>query len=95
MLASLRSDRWTTSPEQVDGLTGIRTQFRRVESWRARLRVRWFLHTFRVVLSPAPIATFPAPASSNPACGFPALGCPVGFFIKGYVTYQAGSAFGL
>ena len=24
MLASLRSDTWTTSPEQVDGLTGIR-----------------------------------------------------------------------
>ena len=23
MLASLRSDRWTTSPEHVDGLTGI------------------------------------------------------------------------
>ena len=26
MLASLRSDRWTTSPEQVDGLTGIRNE---------------------------------------------------------------------
>ena len=26
MLASLRSDTWTTSPEQVDGLTGIRNR---------------------------------------------------------------------
>ncbi len=69
-------------------------QFCRVESWRAHLRVRWFLHTFRVVLNPAPIVTFPAPASSNPTYGFPVLGCPIGFFAKGYVTYQAGSAFG-
>jgi|GEM_PF-5829583 len=66
----------------------------RVESWRAHLRVRWLLHTFRVVLSPAPIVTFPAPASSNPTYGFPVLGCPVSFFAKGYATYLAGSAFG-
>ena len=33
MLASLRSDRWTTSPEQLDGLTGIRTaQISRIKS---------------------------------------------------------------
>ena len=30
-------------------------------------------------LSPAPLGTFPAPASSNPAGRFPALGFPVGF----------------
>ena len=28
---------------------------------------------FAVVLNPAAIVTFPAPASSNAACGFPAL----------------------
>jgi len=44
-----------------------------------------FSTPFVVGLSPAPIATFPAPAASNPACGFSclwqtgALGCPVGF----------------
>jgi hypothetical protein len=32
-----------------------------------------------VVLSPAPIVTFPAPATSNPTYGFPILGCPAGF----------------
>ena len=30
-------------------------------------------------LSPAPIITFPAPASSNPAYGFPVLGSPAAF----------------
>jgi len=31
---------------------------------------------FAVGLSPAPLVTFPAPASSNPAYGFPVLGFP-------------------
>ena len=35
--------------------------------------------TFAVGLSPAPIATFPAPASSNRACRFPAHGSPARF----------------
>ena len=35
--------------------------------------------TFALVRSPAPIITFPAPASSNAACGFPALRFPACF----------------
>ena len=35
--------------------------------------------TFAMGLSPAPIATFPAPASSNRACRFPAHGSPARF----------------
>ena len=34
---------------------------------------------FALGLSPAPVTTFPAPASSNAACGFPALRFPVAF----------------
>ena len=34
---------------------------------------------FALDLSPAPVTTFPAPASSNAACGFPALRFPVAF----------------
>ena len=36
---------------------------------------------------------FPTPASTNPACGFPALGFHCYFHFKGYETYQAGSTF--
>ena len=35
--------------------------------------------TFALARSPAPLVTFPAPASSNPARRFPAPGFPVGF----------------
>ncbi len=34
---------------------------------------------FAAALNPAAIVTFPAPATSNVACGFPALRSPVGF----------------
>ena len=61
----------------------------KVESggWRASFRVRWYNPvrrgrsrsegnpvTFVPVLSPAPMATFPGPCSSNRTCGFPASG---------------------
>ena len=39
-------------------------------------------------------ATFPAPATSNAACGFPALRAPVCFMLKAYGTYPAGATFG-
>ena len=52
----------------------------RVEDWRADGRVRWKIQPlFALVRSPAPIITFPAPASSNAACGFPALRFPACF----------------
>ena len=34
---------------------------------------------FALGLSPAPMTTFPTPASSNAACGFPALRFPIAF----------------
>ena len=34
---------------------------------------------FAVGLSPAPLVTFPTPASSNPAYGFPVPGFPANF----------------
>lgn len=53
---------------------------RRVEDWRADGRVRWHNSIpFSMGLSPAPVITFPAPATSNPACRFPALGFPADF----------------
>ncbi|HZB99994.1 MAG TPA: hypothetical protein VE844_01075, partial [Gammaproteobacteria bacterium] len=52
----------------------------RVEDWRADGRVRWHNSIpFSMGLSPAPVITFPAPATSNPACRFPALGFPADF----------------
>ena len=40
------------------------------------------------------VSRFPAPATSNPACPFRALGFPDCFPIKGYGTYRAGATFG-
>ena len=40
------------------------------------------------------MATSPAPASSNGACGFPALRFPDDFTPRGYGTSRSGSAFG-
>jgi hypothetical protein len=40
------------------------------------------------------VSRFPAPATSNPACPFRALGFPACFPIKGYETYRAGATFG-
>jgi len=52
----------------------------RVEVWRADLRLRWILSSaFALALSPAAIVTFPAPATSNAAGGFPALRSPACF----------------
>ena len=45
--------------------------------------------TFALVRSPAPIITFPAPASSNAACGFPALRFSCLLHVKGYAAYSA------
>ena len=36
---------------------------------------------------------FPTSASTNPACGFPALGFHCQFHLKVYVTYHTGSTF--
>lgn len=49
--------------------------------------------TGRVGVWRGALGPFPAPASSNTACGFPALRFPVKLRIKGYVTYRASSAF--
>src|ERR671923_101390 len=52
----------------------------RVEDWRADGRVRWHNSIpFSMGLSPAPVIPFPPPATSNPACRFPALGFPADF----------------
>jgi len=40
---------------------------------------------FALALSPAPMITFPAPATSNPACRFPAPGFPVARDKKGTI----------
>lgn len=37
---------------------------------------------FATVLNPPPLVTFPAPSSSNAACGFPALRLPDSFTPK-------------
>ena len=42
-------------------------------------------------LSPAPVGTFPAPASSNPACRFPALGFPVAFVSRVMRPFKPGA----
>src|SRR5712691_8659670 len=46
----------------------------RVENWRAHLRWRVSNPTLSLVgwVHSSPIATFPTPAASNGACGFPA-----------------------
>ena len=53
MLASLRSDRWTTSPEQVDGLTGIRDPLYGGNRAYVALRPVDLNHLSRLVLSEA------------------------------------------
>ena len=42
-------------------------------------------------LSPAPVGAFPAPASSNPACRFPALGFPVAFVSRVMRPFKPGA----
>ena len=60
------------------------SNFSRVENWRAHgrwrvsshpLSIRWWVHN-------STMATFPAPASSNRACGFPALCFPARFIAR-------------
>jgi hypothetical protein len=52
----------------------------RVEDWRAHLQGPVACPaTFALGLSPAPMITFPAPATSHAACGFPALRAPAHF----------------
>ena len=46
---------------------------------------------FALGLSPAPVGTFPAPASSNPACRFPALGFPVAFVSRVMRPFKPGA----
>ncbi len=55
-----RTVSYPTAPAQVGSRAGART-----------LGSGGFSTPFVVGLSPVPIATFPTPASSNPACGFP------------------------
>ena len=45
--------------------------------------------TFALVRSPAPIITFPAPASSNAACGFPRTTLSCCFTSRVYAAYSA------
>ena len=53
----------------------------RVENWRAHFRARVSSRTLSSVrwVHNSPMVTFPTPASSNGACGFPALRFPVRF----------------
>src|SRR5262249_15550523 len=53
----------------------------RVENWRAHGRWRVSSRTLSIVPwgHNSTLVTFPAPASSNGACGFPALRFPVDF----------------
>jgi hypothetical protein len=53
----------------------------RVENWRAHGRWRVSSRTLSIAQwgHNSTLVTFPAPASSNGACGFPALRFPVGF----------------
>src|ERR1039457_1103158 len=44
-------------------------------------------------LSSQTVSWFPAPASSNPSCRFPAMGLPVCFTVKGYEAASAGWTF--
>jgi|SRR5664279_151791 len=44
-------------------------------------------------LSSQTVSRFPAPASSNPSCQFPAMGLPVCFTVKGYEAASAGWTF--
>jgi hypothetical protein len=48
---------------------------------------------FGVALNPATIVTFPAPATSNAACGFPRTTLTCLLRAAGYGTYTAESAF--
>ena len=49
---------------------------------------------FALGLSPAPMATSPAPATSNGACGFPALRFPDDFTPRGYGTSRSAALSG-
>jgi len=55
----------------------------RVEDWRASHKFpgKNFI-VFTMKLSPAILVTFPASATSNAACGFPALRSPVCFSLR-------------
>ena len=50
----------------------------RVEDWRASFRVRWLVRRFRSGPQSGSRGHVSSPRSPNPACGFPALGSPVG-----------------
>ncbi len=61
----------TTSRPQVGSRAGART-----------LGSGGISTAFAMALSPATMVTFPVPATSNPACGFPAPGFPVYFMLR-------------
>ena len=50
----------------------------RVGGWRASGRVRWRFRRFRAGPQSGSHGRVSSPRSPNPACGFPALGSPVG-----------------
>ena len=56
----------------------------RVENWRAHLRWRVSIRALSIArwVHSSTIVTFPAPATSNAACGFPALRFPVRFMSR-------------
>src|SRR5262245_44304559 len=56
----------------------------RVENWRAHLRWRVSRRALSIArwVHSSTIVTFPAPATSNAACGFPALRFPVRFMSR-------------
>ena len=54
----------------------------RVEDWRASFRVRWLIRRFRFGPQSGSHGRVSSPRSPNPACGFPALGSPVGSCIS-------------
>ena len=66
----------------------------RVEDWRITVGSGGSSIAFALDLIPAAVVLFPAPASSNGACGFPALRFPVTFMARLY-AYHAGCAFGV
>src|SRR5215813_4229918 len=74
------------------------TSFGRVEDWRAG--VGRSLCSLFLALSVTRVsqhldhATYPAPATSNAACGFPRTALPCSFLAKGYETGTARVAFG-
>jgi len=65
----------------------------RVENWRAHCRARVSSLTLSIMrwVHNSPMVTFPAPATSNAACGFPALRFPVHFLprVMGPITLGA------